>query len=210
MIKIKRDSNYKQLTLLCSLGSGIKIDITEKALLKMAGLIEAFGGEVGWHGTVNQTAKKAFSIDDILIYPQDATAASIDTEQQVYSMWLYGQEDDIFRRIRMHGHSHANFTVTPSCKDDRHRMGLTAQIKPGMFYLFMIWNKQYKLHNYAHIGSDAPLEPENIKVFITLDGKRMPFKRLPVKKLKRLLNCAMVNDFVTEARKIVNEGRAAS
>ena len=74
MVEIKRYSNYKQLSFLSSLGFGVKIDITENALLKMAGLIESFGGEVGWHGTVRKTAKKAFVIDDILVYPQDAGA----------------------------------------------------------------------------------------------------------------------------------------
>ena len=36
---------------ICSPRSIVKIDITENALLKIAGLIEAFDGEVGWHGT---------------------------------------------------------------------------------------------------------------------------------------------------------------
>jgi len=187
----------------------IKINISEVALLKTVGLIEAFDGEVGWHGTVNRTAKNTFTIEDIFVYPQDASAASIDTDQMKYEMWLMAQEDNVFSRLRMHGHSHVNFSPTPSSKDDRHRKGLTAQLTPEMFYLFMIWNKDYKTHSYVHFSPDCPHGPEKVKLYSTLSGKRMPFKRLSVKTLKRLLDCDMVREFVAAAREVVNEGRMA-
>jgi len=192
-----------------STGPLIEINISEIALLKMAGLIEAFDGEVGWHGTVTQTAKNTFTIEDIFVYPQNASAASIDTDQLKYEMWLMSQEDDVFRQLRMHGHSHANFSVIPSAKDDRHRKGLTAQLKPEMFYIFMIWNKDYKTHSYVHYNPDYPYGPEKTKLYITLSGKRMPFKKLSIKTLMHLLDCDMVKEFVVAAREVVNEGRMA-
>ena len=195
------------LSLLHTANPTINIDVSEMALLKMAGLIEAFDGEVGWHGTVNRTAENAFVVEDILVYPQDASAASIDTDQHKYEMWLMGQEDNIFKRLRMHGHSHVNFSATPSSKDDKHRNGLTAQLAPGMFYLFLIWNKKYQTHTYVQYKPDSPYGPENIKLYVTLAGKRIPIKKLPLRTLRRLLDCDMVKEFVAAARESVNEGR---
>ena len=198
------DFNLLRLT-----GPTIKINISEVALLKIVGLVESFDGEVGWHGTVNRTAANTFTIEDIFVYPQDASAASIDTDQHKYEMWLMGQEDNVFNRLRMHGHSHVNFPPTPSSKDDRHRKGLTAQLTPDMFYIFMIWNKDYKTHSYIHYGSSCLHGSEKVKLYVTLSGKRMPFKKMPVKTLKHLLDCDMVKEFVATAREVVNEGRMA-
>jgi len=209
MIDIQLSLSNCSFNLLRSTGPSIKINISEVALLKMAGLVEAFDGEVGWHGTVNRTAKNTFNIEDIFVYPQDASAVSIDTEQLKYEMWLMSQEDDVFNRLRMHGHSHVNFSPRPSSKDDRHRKGLTAQLTPGMFYIFMIWNKDYKTHSYVHYGPDYPHGPDKVKLYITLAGKRMPYKKLPVKKLKRLLDCDTVRKFVAAAREVVNERKVA-
>jgi hypothetical protein len=109
----------------------------------------------------------------------------------------------------MHGHSHVNFSVTPSFKDDRHRKGLTAQLTPDMFYLFLILNKGYKAHTYVHYTPDFPYGPENVRLYATLAGKRIPFKNLPIKRLKRMLDNQMVRDFVSAAREVVNEERVA-
>jgi hypothetical protein len=143
------------------------------------------------------------------VYPQDASAASIDTHQHQYEMWLMGLESDVFNNLRMHGHSHVNFSARPSCKDDRHRRGLTAQLTPGMFYLFLIWNKEYKTHTYVHYKPDNPHGPENVRLFVTLSGKRTPFKKLSVKMLRHLADNQSVKGFVSAAREVVNEGRVA-
>jgi len=209
MIDIQLDLINCGLKFFRSSGPSVKINISEVALLKITGLVEAFDGEVGWHGTVNRTAANTFTIEDIFVYPQDASAASIDTDQLKYEMWLMSQDDDIFKRLRMHGHSHANFSSTPSAKDDRHRKGLTAQLTPGMFYIFMIFNKDYKTHSYVHYSPEKPHGPENVKLYVTLSGKRMPFKKLSIKTLKHLLDCDMVREFVAAARKAINEGRMA-
>ena len=185
----------------------IKINITEVALSKMTALVDAFEGEVGWHGTVNKLAENFFEIDDIIVYPQDASAASIYTDQRKYEMWLMGQPDDIFNRLRMHGHSHVNFSATPSSKDDRHREGLTAHLLPGMFYLFLILNKAYKTHTYVHYKPGIALGPENIRLYATVRGKRTLLKNLSRKTLGRLLDNQPIRDFVSGAKKIVNEGR---
>ena len=124
----------------------IALTLSETALLKTIGLIDAFDGEVGWHGTVKRMDKALFTVEDIFVYPQDTSMASVDTHQAPYEKWLYTQPNEVFNHMRMHSHSHFNFAVCPSVKDDLHRNKLVEQLSDDMFYIFMIWNKDYELH----------------------------------------------------------------
>lgn len=122
-----------------------KVFFTPEAWRKMQALISNFNKEVAWHGIAyrgNDESKDEYYITDILVYPQEVTGATVNTDQEQYEMWLMSHDDDVFNNIRMQGHSHVNMGVTPSSVDTSLYDKLLDQLDDTMFYIFMIWNKQ--------------------------------------------------------------------
>lgn len=116
---------------------------TEKAYMKMQGLISHFDKEVGWHGIATRTGNEnEYLISDILVYPQTVTGATVTTDQVKYQEWLISHDIEVFNNIRMQGHSHVNMGVTPSGVDLALYDNILNQLTDDMFYIFMIWNKR--------------------------------------------------------------------
>ena len=115
------------------------------AWLKMKMLIDDFASEVGWYGVARRSEDEdefAYFIDDILVYPQSVTGAYVDFDEGEVAKWFFeNRTDERFDNIHMHGHSHVNFSVTPSGVDKGHYKTILDQLNPDGFYIFMIWNK---------------------------------------------------------------------
>lgn len=121
------------------------LHFTEKAWLKMQALIFSYDKEVAWHGIAKRgddPNKNDYFVTDIIVYPQEVTGGTVNTDQEKYQTWLMSQDDDIFSNIRMQGHSHVNMGVTPSGVDTSLYEKLRAQFTDETFYIFMIWNKK--------------------------------------------------------------------
>lgn len=121
------------------------IFFTEIAWLKMQTLVREFDKEVAWHGITTRgedEAKDEYYITDILVYPQEVTGSTVNTDQEKYQMWLMNHDDDVFNNIRMQGHSHVNMGTTPSGVDTSLYERILEQLDDDMFYIFMIWNKK--------------------------------------------------------------------
>lgn len=117
----------------------------EIAWTKMQALIREFDKEVAWHGVARRgidETKDEYFIDDIMVYPQEVTGATVNTDQEKYEMWLMQHDDEVFNNIRMQGHSHVNMGVSPSSVDTTHQEKILAQLEDDMFYIFVIWNKK--------------------------------------------------------------------
>lgn len=116
---------------------------TTKAFMKMFKLIQEFSDEVAWHGVAHRDSEKenVFYITDILVYPQEVTGSTVNTDQSEYQTWLMNLEDDTFNNLRMQGHSHVNMLTTPSSVDTTHQESILQCLDDSMFYIFMIWNK---------------------------------------------------------------------
>lgn len=147
---------------------------TELAWLKMQTLIREFDKEVAWHGLAyrgNDSEKDEYFIRDILVYPQEVAAATVNTDQEKYQMWLMNHEDDVFNNIRMQGHSHVNMGVTPSSVDTSLYDRILEQLDDTMFYIFLIYNKRgektYKIYDLA---KNVLFETSDITVKILDDG----------------------------------------
>lgn len=120
-----------------------KVIFKEKAWLKQDMLVREWTKEIAWHGIARRgDGEDEYIIEDILVYPQEVTGATVTTDQNEYQMWLMSQPDEVFNNIRMQGHSHVNMGVTPSGVDENIYDNLLAQLTPDMFYIFMIWNKR--------------------------------------------------------------------
>ena len=147
----------------------INVVFSKVAFYKMWMLVHKYETEVGWHGTVFKLKKGSgisprggYYIDDILVYPQKVGAATVDTDDEPYIDWLYGLPRKKFERIRFQGHSHVNFSVSPSLKDERHRETIVPGLKND-FYIFMILNKRGDMSAkiYDNTGESQKIFTEN-------------------------------------------------
>ena len=123
------------------------IYFTAEAWVKMIMLIQEFDKEVAWHGVAHRVDNEdldEYIVSDILVYPQEVTGATVNTDQDKYQTWLMNHEDDVFNNIRMQGHSHVNMAPSPSGVDLTHQEKILDQLENDMFYIFMIWNKSFK------------------------------------------------------------------
>ena len=122
-----------------------KVSFTATAFAKMQYLIQHFDSEVAWHGVCKRIEDKSeFIISDIMLYPQEVTGATVNTDQTAYQNWLYALDDEQFNNCRFQGHSHVNMGTTASAVDLEHQDGLLAQVPDDGFYVFGIFNKTGK------------------------------------------------------------------
>lgn len=143
----------------------------EKAWLKQQALVREFNDEVAWHGIAKRgEGEDDYIIEDILVYPQEVTGATVTTDQEKYQNWLYQQEDEVFNNIRMQGHSHVNMGVTPSGVDESLYEGILEQLEDDMFYIFLIWNKRgdktIKIYDF---GKNILFETKDVDVNVMDD-----------------------------------------
>lgn len=117
-----------------------QVIIEPKAWQKMEGLIQECDKEIAWHGLVEKKAKGEYVITDIIVFPQVVTGSTVTSDDTKYSMWLMNQPDEIFNKVRCHGHSHVNMGVSPSGVDTTYQEDILRNL--NSFYIFMIWNKK--------------------------------------------------------------------
>ena len=143
------------------------------AFAKMIMLVQNFTSEVAWHGVAyrSEKEKNKFYITDILVYPQVVTGSTVNTDQEAYQTWLYTHDDDVFNNIRMQGHSHVDFSTTPSQEDTTHQEKILSQIDDDMFYIFMIWNKKFeRTIKIFDMANNTLYETADVDIFIGEDG----------------------------------------
>lgn len=116
---------------------------TETAWAKMQYLVAVYNTEAAWHGVVHRVkdGESNFVCTDILVYPQEVTGATVNTDQSEYQDWLYDLDDDIFNNLKFQGHSHVNMSTSPSATDIDHQQSIVGQLDSSMYYIFVIWNK---------------------------------------------------------------------
>lgn len=176
-----------------------KVFFTPDAWRKMQALISDFDKEVAWHGIAHRgedASKDEYYITDILVYPQEVTGATVNTDQEKYEMWLMSHDDDVFNNIRMQGHSHVNMGVTPSGVDTSLYDRIIEQLDNEMFYIFMIWNKK----------KDKTVRIYDIKKNILFDTTDVTVETLPdsedISNIRNLSEDEVkaVTDFITRYR----------
>lgn len=146
-----------------------QVVFTPLAFLKMFSLIDGFESEVGWHCVVRRDQEKEnkFIISDILVYPQEVTGTTVNTDQEKYTTWLLCHEDEVFNAIRGHGHSHVRMGVTPSGVDTTHWEGILSQMGDDDFYVFQIWNKNgAHLFKVYDLKNNVLYENQDVEVYV--------------------------------------------
>ena len=164
-----KDENGKEIA------DFVTVIFSERAKAKQELLVREFTTEVGWHGIAHRDAHdpKVFHIDDIIVFPQRVSGATVTPDQTAYEQWLMKLPDEQFNACRYHGHSHVQMGTTPSGTDDRFQLDTLGRLRgegmaPGArkefvkqlgdsaFYIFMILNKRGEF---------------NVRVFDLVDNK---------------------------------------
>lgn len=116
------------------------IIFSELANSKCEKLIQTCTGEVGWQGTVSRK-DNVFVIEDIFVYPQTVTGATVTTDELEYAQWLMKLPIKHVKKLRFQAHSHVNMPVSPSATDIELYKNFIKTLTDDDFYIFMIMNK---------------------------------------------------------------------
>ena len=147
-----QDGKFKFETPVDQIDAKATLTFAEKAWFKMVALTQSFDTEAAWHGVARRVDKGEYVVDDIIVYPQEVSGATVTTDQTKYQTWLMNLDDDVFNNMRFQGHSHVNMGVSPSSVDLTNYDKLLDQLGPEDFYIFMIVNKKFdktiKIYDY--------------------------------------------------------------
>lgn len=147
------------------------ITFTTTAYMKINTLVQSTSTEIGWHGTVKKIEPNNYIVTDIVVYPQVVTGATVDAPEEEYAKWLTAMPDEIFNELRLQGHSHVNFTVTPSGTDNNFYNNILQNLEKTDFYIFMIVNKRGDLNIWLYdFSQNMIFEKEDLQIDILLDG----------------------------------------
>jgi hypothetical protein len=158
-------------------------------------LVAGFDTEVQWHGCVRRVSENEFEIYDIIVPPHTVSAATVTSDDEKYSEWLNGLDDEVFNSLRFHGHSHVNMGCAPSGTDMTYRKNIVTQLPSATpdstddsFYIFLIFNKKgewtgqiYDLKYNALYDTDEISVEVRIKENLTLKEFLAEAKKVAVK-----------------------------
>lgn len=124
-----------------TIGEKAEVHFDEVAYHKMKALINNCEKEIAWDGVVSRDEEnsKVFWVEDIIVYPQEITATTVDTDDILYPEWLNSLDDDTFNRRRFNGHSHVRMGCTPSGTDRTYRDQSITNVTD--FFIYGIFNK---------------------------------------------------------------------
>lgn len=119
-----------------------KVYFSKIAYDKTYALVEQCKMEIAWDYFVRRDKEDPlkFYVDDVIVYPQYVSGAAVNTDDTEYNNYLNSLNNEQFNSRRGQGHSHVNFSVTPSSTDLQHRIDSVRNIPD--FFLFFIFNKK--------------------------------------------------------------------
>lgn len=153
------------------------VAMTPTAFAKTILLVSGFSSEAAWHGIAKRdpNVPDKYLITDVLVYPQEVTGTTVDTDQVAYQNWLMSQPDEVYNNLRMQAHSHVNMSVSPSGRDESDQKRLVEKMKEDSFYIFMIWNKRLE-HYIVVYDMAANLLFERGDVDFTIEENGVDFR----------------------------------
>ena len=173
------------------------VEFTPKAWIKMRSLVDSFSSEVQWHGTVMRKNENTFVVNDILIFPHEATGTTVVSNQEGYEEWLNDLDDETFNSCRFHGHSHVNMGVTPSGVDMNYRHNVLDNFglpndTTDLFYIFLITNKRGEISAEIYdLQNNALYSTNEIGVDVVVDKDEY------------------LSEFISEAKSVVKDANIA-
>jgi hypothetical protein len=119
--------------------------VLASAYVKMISLINSSNDELAWYGVASRVNNNYF-IEDILVYPQTVTSATVDADEEKCAKWFMELPDDVINNIRFQGHSHVNMTASPSGRDTNNWIQFANLLKPNEFMILCIGNKKNEFY----------------------------------------------------------------
>jgi len=145
-----------------------------KAWIKQKLLLYEFSTEVAWHAVVERRDEITFVIKDILVYPQEVTGGTVNTDQELYQKWMMELPDDVYNNLRGQMHSHAIFATTPSSVDLTHQERILDMMGGDDYYIFFIWNKKMeKTVKIYDMENNILYENDDVLVEVIDEGSEM-------------------------------------
>lgn len=146
--------------------------VSAEAYLKMMLYVRDTSTEIAWHGTVQRDKEKNyFYISNVFLYPQQLSAATVQTDQEKYNEWIMGLDDDTHNSMRFQGHSHVNFAASPSGTDLAFYDDMLQVLPENDFYIFMILNKRGEMTLLIYdLETNLIYENDDINFYIITDN----------------------------------------
>lgn len=119
------------------------LEFTQEAMNKIKALVRLCNKEIAWHGTVTKAVadkRTVYTVDDVFMFPQIVTAATVKGVPDKYALWNAQLPDNTYNRMRFHGHSHVNMGASPSGVDTNYQEEMIETLED--FYIFLIINKR--------------------------------------------------------------------
>ena len=161
--------------------------IESEAYLKMMLYVRDTSTEIAWHGVVERQDDKYY-IKDVFLYPQTVSGATVNTDQEEYQNWLAELTDDQHNHLRFQGHSHVNFSVSPSSTDINFYQDILKVLPKDDYYIFMILNKSGE-HTFLiyDLAQNVLYENKDINMYIVTAEENKSL--LDLIKTEKELNC---------------------
>ena len=146
------------------------IEFTPEAWIKTVGLVATTSSEIAWHGIVNRIDDLHFVVEDIVMFPQSVTAATVTVDQEEKMKWFCDTFKGTDRnKVRLHGHSHVDMGTTPSGTDMNSRSFIKEMVN-DQYYIFMIINKSYSMNITLYdMKTNGIYEKEDMDIVIPFD-----------------------------------------
>lgn len=175
------DGKFKFEKDLGTVNKKAKVVFEEDTYVRMKMLVALSDNEVGWHCLARKVEPSEgfdnqYEVYDIMVYPQEVTGATVNTNKSEFERWLYERPDEEFNNIRFHGHSHVNMGTSPSSVDKAMYEDWLGDLQSGsvnQFYIFSIWNKKGEhWMNIYDLDDNILYESKDIEVkyFCSEDG----------------------------------------
>ncbi len=165
-VKFGKKISFESAVFNQKLEEKVSVTFSPVAYIKMRELVDRCTYEVGWYGLIDKLAPKQYRIEDIVVYPQVVTSATVKEDEDV---WDDDATPEEIRRRHFHGHSHVNINVSPSGTDLTHRSNLTQLLGPDDFYLFIITNKRCEISAELYdLADNAIYETDDIQFDVDL------------------------------------------
>lgn len=123
---------------------GIKkptVFVLASAYIKMMSLIKGSNKELAWYGIATRVNNNYF-IEDILVYPQTVTTATVDADEEKCAKWFMELPDDVINNLKFQGHSHVGMAASPSGRDTNNWLQFANLLKPTEFMILCIGNNK--------------------------------------------------------------------
>lgn len=117
------------------------IYVLASAYVKMMSLIKSSNKELAWYGVATRVNNNYF-IEDILVYPQSVTTATVDADEAKCAKWFMELPDEVINNLKFQGHSHVGMTASPSGRDTNNWQQFANLLKPEEFMILCIGNNK--------------------------------------------------------------------